>query len=274
MSTSIGSKLRGTIIKTPDGGPGLLMVDGRQKSFALEGVWTSPVAPAANMTVDVELNEAGDVAGLAAVDPQQLAREKMEQFGAIAHEQGKQAAAMARQGVGELAGRMGKLALGCTIVLWVAWFAFPAISFSTAALGVPVMRSFTLWEYQGVYWSPGTIPPQLQADGFPLPSHGAMSLLGLLLIAAPLAAPFLRDWRARFLDGEPLAYLVVLFLKYQWDVHRATENVNALARNDRFVGGMVAEQLKAALQGTSWEFGAYVLAVASLVLAARVFRRS
>jgi hypothetical protein len=249
------------------------MVDGRQKSFVLEGVWKSPVAPAVNMTVDVELDEAGAVSGLAAVDPQQLAREKMEQLGAVAQEQGKQAAAMARQGIGKLAGRMGKLALGCTVVLWVAWFSFPVIGFSTAALGVPAVRWFTLWDYQGVYWSPGTVPPALQSDGFPLPSHGAVSLLGLLLIAAPLAAPFLRDWRARFLDAGPLAYLVVLFLKYQWDVHRAAENVNALARSDSLYGGILAEQLNAAMQGTSWEYGAYILVAASVVLALRVFRR-
>ena len=271
--TTKNSSLRGTIIKTPDGGPGLVIVGGKQKTFLIEGVWQSPVAPATNMTVDVEMDELGAIAGLTAVDPQQLAREKVEQLGAVAQQQGKQAAALARQGLGELAGRMGKLALTCTIALWVAWFFLPVISFSAAVLGVPVMRSFTLWDYQGVYWSPGNVPPALQSDGFPLPSHGAMSLLGLLVIAAPLAAPFWRDWRARFLNGGPLAYLAILFLKYQWDLHRATENVNTMARSDSFLGGAAAQELSELLAGVSWEYGAFVLVAASAVLALRILRR-
>lgn len=46
---------RGTIIKTPDNSPGLLVVDGQQKSFLLPGIWRSPVAPSPNMAVEVEL---------------------------------------------------------------------------------------------------------------------------------------------------------------------------------------------------------------------------
>ena len=50
-------RLRETIIRTPDSSPGLLVVDGQQKSFTLEGAWKSPVAPALNMAVDVEPGE-------------------------------------------------------------------------------------------------------------------------------------------------------------------------------------------------------------------------
>ena len=39
-------RLRGTIVKVPDPGPGLLVVNGQQKQFTLEGIWKSPVAPA------------------------------------------------------------------------------------------------------------------------------------------------------------------------------------------------------------------------------------
>ena len=37
---------RGTVIKVPDATPGLVIVKGVQKSFTLEGLWRSPVAPA------------------------------------------------------------------------------------------------------------------------------------------------------------------------------------------------------------------------------------
>jgi hypothetical protein len=61
----------GTIIKTPGGTPGLLIVEGQQKPFTLEGVWKSPVAPVVNMAVDLELDDAGFVKGLTALDPQE-----------------------------------------------------------------------------------------------------------------------------------------------------------------------------------------------------------
>ena len=88
---------RGTIIKTPDSSPGLLIVDGQQKSFTLEGVWKSAVAPAVNMAVDIEFDGAGSITGLTVVDTQQVAREKLGQIGGVAQQHGKEAAEIARQ---------------------------------------------------------------------------------------------------------------------------------------------------------------------------------
>lgn len=74
-----------------------------------------------------------------AVDPQQLAREKMDQLSAAAQEHGKQAAELARKGIGSLAGKMGKFALGTTIALWIGWFFLPFYSFSAT----PTQRDAT-----------------------------------------------------------------------------------------------------------------------------------
>ena len=82
------AQLRGTIIKTPDISPGLLVVEGQQKTFTLEGAWKSPVAPMVNMAVDIELDGAGFITGLTAVDSQQAAREKLKQIGGAAQEHG------------------------------------------------------------------------------------------------------------------------------------------------------------------------------------------
>jgi hypothetical protein len=85
-------------------------VDGRQLSFRVEGVWISAVAPAANMAVDVYLDDSGSLLRIVAVDPQQIAREKMDQLSAAAQEHGKQAAEFARKGIGSLTGKMGEFA--------------------------------------------------------------------------------------------------------------------------------------------------------------------
>lgn len=87
-----GSRMRGTIVKVPDATPGLVMISGQQKQFTLEGIWKSPVAPAANQTVDVDLSASGAVIAVTVVDVQQLAREQMKQLGGVAQERGKEAA--------------------------------------------------------------------------------------------------------------------------------------------------------------------------------------
>src|SRR5688572_14201097 len=125
MDTQASPRTRTTVIKIPDSTPGLLFINGQQKAFTLEGIWKSPIAPAANMAVDVDMDTSGTIVGITAVDSQQIAKEKLNQLSNVAQEQGKVAAEMAKQGVGALAARMGKIALGATVLIWVAWFFLP-----------------------------------------------------------------------------------------------------------------------------------------------------
>src|ERR1044072_930191 len=120
MAVAIATRTRGTIIKVPDATPGLLMIDGQQLAFVLEGRWKSAVAPAANMVVEVDLSEAGVVAAVTVVDSQQLAKEKIDQLSGLAQQHGKEAAAIAKQGVGALAGRMGTPMLVAAVAIWIA----------------------------------------------------------------------------------------------------------------------------------------------------------
>ena len=97
MNGESAPRIRGTIIKVPDTSPGLLSFNGQQRPFNLDGIWRSPVAPAVNMTVDVATDTSGGIVGLSAVDSQQLAKEKLDQFSGVAQERGKQAAEIAKQ---------------------------------------------------------------------------------------------------------------------------------------------------------------------------------
>jgi hypothetical protein len=116
MSGENGGKARGTIIKVPDASPGLLFVNGEQKSFTLAGVWKSPVAPAPNMIVDVELDSSNSVVSITQVDLHQARKEQMSHASAVAQEQGKHAAELAKKGFGELVARMGIIALSATVL--------------------------------------------------------------------------------------------------------------------------------------------------------------
>jgi len=126
-----GPRMRGTIVKVPDASPGLLVINGQQKQFTLEGIWKSPVAPAVNMTVDVDLDSTGSVTAVKVVDAQQIATEHMKQLSGVAQERGKEAAELAKQGIGALAARMGAVALGSAVLVWIAWFFFPVAGIDT-----------------------------------------------------------------------------------------------------------------------------------------------
>ena len=193
-----GARMRGKIIKVPDATPGLVVVNGQQKQFTLEGVWKSPVAPAANMTVDVDLDASGSVTAVTVVDAQQLAREQMKQLSGVAQERGKEAAEMARQGIGALAARMGAVALGSAVLVWVAWFLFPAASIDAGG----GRMSYSFWKLIGLDFNN---LESLATGG----SHGFFSLIGLIAIAVPFAVPFVRATWSKYLNAAPLAYVVL-----------------------------------------------------------------
>ena len=258
------STARGTVIKVPDASPGLLIVNGEQKWFGLEGVWRSPVAPAVNMTVDVELNESGSVLGITAVDAQQLTKEKLDRLGGlvggIAQQQGKEAAEIAKQGVGALAARMGTSALVATVVLWVAWFFLPAVKLEFFLLN----RTFTFWEYLAM----DVTNPQT-----PSGSHGLLGLLGLACILAPVARPFVQHAKARYLNAAPLAFIVVAPLLVYWKMTRGIGPAGAENSLAELTRGVQREAAKALLDSLSISAGAVVLLVPAAFLAAAAFKR-
>jgi hypothetical protein len=247
------TQLRGTIIKTPDTSPGLLVADGRQKTFTLEGAWKSQVAPAINMAVDIELDGAGFITRLTAVDPQQAAREKLEQIGGAAQERGKEAAEIARQSVRALAARMGKAALAATVGLWIAWFCMPGLILSFSVIGLERSRSITLWDALALD------PYNNMNPG----SHGFLSLVVLAGIAAPFAAPFIRRRRARYLYAAPLTCLVVAWFTIQRELDQAF--------------AVLQQQYGVAANAAGFTmspgYGAFIIALASLAVAALLLKR-
>ncbi len=256
MNTATGLKARGNIIKVPDSSPGLLFIGGEQKSFVLERIWKSPTAPAANMVVDVDLDAAGNITGITAVDSQQLAKERLNQFSGVAQQQGKQVADMAKLGIGALAARMGKVALIATVVAWVAWFFLPAGGLNLGFLG---SKSLTFWELLAIDLS----NPMNMASGG---SHGLWAMLGLVALAAPFAVPFLKHPQANYLNAMLLAYLALTPLKTWWDFNQA---LGPLAKS---AGGIPDGALKEISSVISIGAGTYLLIGAAIVLAVQAFK--
>ncbi|MCI0419077.1 MAG: hypothetical protein L0387_02860 [Acidobacteria bacterium] len=252
MSTAIRSRARGTVIRVPDSNPGLLFIGSEQKAFTLEQIWRSPTAPSANMVVDVDLDGAGNITAITAVDAQQLTKERLSQFSGVAQEQGKQVAEIARQGVGALAARMGKVALIATVSAWIAWFFLPAGGINLGFLG---SKSLTFWELLAIDLS----NPMNMASGG---SHGLFALIGLVAIAAPFAVPFLKHPQAKYLNAMLLAYLVLTPLKMWWDFNQAFGKAAGTAE------GVFKEMADVISIGV----GMYVLVIAGLVLTAQALK--
>ena len=153
------------------------------------------------------------------VDSQQLAKERLNQLGGAAKERGAEGAKLLQSGIGALAARMGKVALGAGVLLWIAWFFFPAAS-AFAGNASPI--TYTFWGLLGIdYGGPGTM---LGGAFHP----GLLSLLGLIAIAAPFAAPFIRAAWSKYLNAAPLVYFGIAFLAITVDKNKAFQVVTAM----------------------------------------------
>jgi hypothetical protein len=74
-------RARGKVLREPDVGPGLLMIDGQQFRFWLDG-WHSEIAPKPGLAVQVELNRQLEVVRVTAVpegQPKELAQTPIPQ---------------------------------------------------------------------------------------------------------------------------------------------------------------------------------------------------
>lgn len=246
----VTTKTRGKIVKVPDATPGLLMFKGDQKSFTLEGIWRSAIAPAANQTVDIEIDASGNVSAITVVDPAQLAREKFNKlsgkFGEFAQGQGKEGANVAKDQLKSLAARMGPVVLVSAVALWIAWFFLPGYKLDLGFLG---SKTYTIWEFLGL---------NLQQLGTIEITHGFWAMLGIVCILMPFIAPFVKFPRAKFANVLPLLYSVIAIYAQR------SSTINA------FAGPGVTD----AGTALSMQLGGYIVLLAGVVLATRALKSS
>jgi hypothetical protein len=242
-------RVRSTIVKVPDATPGMLFINGQQKQFNLDGVWKSPVAPAANMAVDVELDAGGAITGITAVDPNQANKERMAELSNVAQEKGKEAAKLAQQGIGALAAKMGATTLGAAVLVWIAWFFLPAAGIGGGFVG---SMSFTFWNLLGIDFDN---PLTMTASGG---SHGFFAILGILAIAAPFAAPYIKAAWSKYLNAAPLGFVVIGFIMVYMQVNKAFGDLAKMGAPNPF----------------SWSWGLFVLLIAAAVVGMGALKKS
>ena len=178
-----------------------------------------------------------------------------------AQQQGKEAAEIAKQGVGALATRMGTATLVATVVLWVAWFFLPAVKVEFFLLN----RSFTFWEFLAL---------DMANPQSPTGSRGLLGLLGMLCLVAPVARPFVRHARARYLIAAPLAFITLSTLLVFWRLSRGAGDIGENATLEEMTRGIQREAAKALLESMSISPAAIVLVIAAVYLAVIGLRKS
>jgi hypothetical protein len=193
-------KKRGKILRDASTGPGLLMADGQQYSFPLEGVWKSETSPRPGLAVDMELGEDGTVKSVTAVPESRIAKEQAEQAMAVARAKGSAFAssAIARFGMPTL------IAVGMLIV---GWFFLSTISVNAGFAG---KMDFSFWRVLAFINSGNALEglATLQGNG----SAGFYGLLAFTSLAGPFMSYFWKDKRAMLGGVLPLFFMLLVAL--------------------------------------------------------------
>lgn len=240
---------RGKVLRDTSAGPGLIMVDGQQYSFQLEGIWKSEVPPRTGLVVDVSFLDDGSVSSITAVAESQLAKEQAEQAMAIAREKGSAlvSSAVAKFGMPTLIG---------TGLLIIGWFFLTAVSYNAGFVG---KMDFTFWHVLSFINSSNAMEGLNSLSG--KSSTGFYGFLGVLALAGPFLAFVWKDKRAQLGGLLPLLFMLLVGLLVRHAISAAAGGGSA---------DVPAEMLDAArtemMKAISLGLGTYVSLLASTYL--------
>jgi len=244
---------RGKVLRDPHAGPGLLMVEGQQYPFSLDGIWRSEIPPKPGLAVAVDFDGQGAISGITAVPESQLAKEQAEAAMSAAKQKG---AALA----GNLVARFGIPTLVGAGLLVVGWFFLAAASIKTPFGGM----DFTFWQVLGFLNSSNPLEGLMRAGSGSSPSTGIYGFLAFAALAGPFVHYFWKDKRASLGGLLPLLFMIVVGLMIR-------SSINSIAGEDaggNQFGGMVQQMRDEAMKAVSMGLGVYLSAVVSLYFAA------
>src|SRR5260370_2955530 len=129
-------KLRGKVLREPNAGRGLLMVEGQQYKFSLDGVWKSETLPKPGLDVDVDLDQNLQILAITAIPEAQIAKEQAEKAMAKAKEKGGEV-------FRKVVAKCGAPALVAAALLVLGWLFFTTVSVQMPLVG---KLDFTFFE--------------------------------------------------------------------------------------------------------------------------------
>ena len=263
---------RGKVIRDTNAGPGLIVVDGQQHTFNLEGIWKGDVAPTVNMAVDVEFASDGSITSVRNIADSQLAKEQAAIAMNTAKEKGTEAAKamVAKFGIETLVG-LGLLA--------VSWFVLSTVSIQISA-GYKVEMTF--WKVLSLLNASGNnFMNALNGNS----GVGFYGFLAIVAFAGPLLPFFWKDARAVLGNVLPLLLISFVAISIWWGIHESAKQAseqaaasanllsglfgnnasNAAAGADAMISAMGKQIMQAVHLG----IGAYLAIVVSLYFAGK-----
>jgi hypothetical protein len=224
---------RGKILRDTNAGPGLLVVDGTQHPFHLEGQWHAEVPPKVGMTVDVDLDANGAVLAVRAVAEATLAREQADQAMAAVKEKGGALA-------GAMVSRFGARDLIALALLVVGWFVLTAGTFGGGIMG---KVSFTFWQVLG-FLHDGAASIGARAMGGST-STGIWGFAAVVALAGPFVHHLWKDRRAHLLGALPLVLMLLVLVKVYGGMGSGVDQAGSLFGSD---GAEFAAQMRSEMR--------------------------
>jgi hypothetical protein len=242
---------RGRILRDPIPGPGLLIVEGQQYPFSLEGVWKSDLPPTVGMIVDVDFNPSLAVVAVRSVPESQLAKEQAEVVLVAARQKG---AALASGALAKF-GAPNLIAAGLLII---GWFFLTSVSIKSPFGSI----DFNFWQVLG-YLNAGNAFEALMRGGQGGLSTGLYGFAAIASIAGPFISYFWKDRRAVLAGMFPLLFMAFVLIAVRSSLSDAL-GTGAVPQEMR----EMAEQARAeAMKAVSIGFGTYLSAITSVYLA-------
>ncbi|HET9409566.1 MAG TPA: hypothetical protein VFO39_20160 [Candidatus Sulfotelmatobacter sp.] len=251
MSDMTGLHVRSKIIKVPDASPGLIFINGQQKEFRIENMWKSPVAPAPNMNVDVDLDSNGTIVAVSQVPDAQIAREQAEVALKGATEKGKKlwASAVAAAGLPNLV---------AGILLFISWIFLTATSMQGSYGG---QQDYTFWQVLGLL-NASNLLEAVQRNTHP--SAGIYGFLALVCLLAPFAYVVWKDKRAHLGGVAPLLFMIIVAIMFRSSLGSAVTGGATATGAYREAQKQVIDEF---MKTVSLGFGAYLGMLISLYFA-------
>lgn len=255
-------KKRGKVVRDTSVGVGLLVADGKQYTFELEGMWLSETAPRVNMVVDVEIDEDSNVLSVTAVPETQLAREQAEVALQLAREKGGKIGkeAMARFG-GVTLIAMGALVLG--------WLVLNMIS---VRISSDHTQGITFWNVLGMLNNSGGFMEALNGRNT---GAGMYGFFAIVCLAGPLLPFIIKDRRASLAGALPLIYMVFAGMMIYASINEGVKEASSAAalfggqEAARFASSMAEKMARSVLEAMSIGLGGYLSLAASVFFAGR-----
>ena len=238
---------RGRILRIPQSGPGLLIMEGRQFAFKPEEVWKSAYAPQPGMPVEVELGERGDIIELRAF---------VEHLSGDARQAGRTISAADESSLHlPEPSVLGMPTLVAAGILIAGWFTLSAISLRTPIGGL----DFTFWQVLGLL-NANAMPDRLLEGSNSGLNPGFYGFAGLVALAGPFF-PYVWNDRKALLGGLlPLLFTLMVAMILRRQVAVGLESAGDIAYRE-------------AIKGFSVGTGLYLSSAAGVYLAVQGCRR-